>query len=80
MKNTAPGLVQRLMISKKDNQRDAALRRVVTHGEIHQKLGSRSEAVKHPLQTWNVGPDVRARRQRHNERQIKHEKDSPETR
>lgn len=43
-------------------------------GGIHQKLGSNRarEAVKHPLQTWYVDPDVRARGQRHNERRIKH--------
>jgi len=35
------------------------------------------EAVKHPLQTWNVGSDVRVRRQQHNERQIKHGEELP---
>lgn len=46
------------MISTRGSQRDAAIRRVVTHGGIHQKLGAEHrEAVKHPLRTWNVDPE-----------------------
>ena len=79
VKNTASGLAQRLTISRRDSQRDAALRRVVTHGEIHQKLGSSSSRGSKASVT-NVkrrGPGVRVRRQQHNERQIKHGEELP---